>query len=635
MIILELIYIWDATKETGYPLSSAYTITCNFDESKKNRIEIEKNSSYIPQFWGDNIFDTMAIVGENGSGKTLLLNRIIDIFAYLEGLSPYKELGDLFVIFIDKEKKFICYGTNIYESISHNLPDSKWNFINISNPSFEKLEKYRIVYSTNALSLYDYSYKKYGKIYDASIGALIRHDFKLNNKMDYTIGQSEVYNYFFTEDEKILSFRYSDDYKKILEKCTENTFPDLQYIDIGIVNYIENQNKLFDKLDKSNKKNSKLENSNLRNITKTIITKYENRWITHLILNIIINFIRSLCFEQTSGENKENECIHVSNILKDYEKISSTKADIFEMALEILQRLNSSPNPKNSYPVTYEHCRDFIIWIKNNKEIFSNVGADSFTYTICFFLDNLEEDFIINFIEHYKNTAFPFLYINYSFNISSGEFAFLSLFTNLWYYTNKNNDGYRNLLLVLDEADMLLHPRWQQQYISKLTQFISYITDKNISVQILVATHSPILLSDFPEENVLYLKNKKVIEKSNKTFGCNIYKMFMDSFFLNENGMIGEFAYNKIEALSRKLLNKNEILTETDRKIIQYIGDDIIQKQLLRLNEKKESRKTQTYRTSDKSSIENTINWLKKQCLQTENIIRQLEKLKDDKDSDN
>ena len=109
----------------------------------------------------------------------------------------------------------------------------------------------------------------------------------------------------------------------------------------------------------------------------------------------------------------------------------------------------------------------------------------------------------------------------------------------------------------------------------------------------------------------------------------------MDSFFLNENGMIGEFAYNKIEALSRKLLNKNEILTETDRKIIQYIGDDIIQKQLLRLNEKKESRKTQTYRTSDKSSIENTINWLKKQCLQTENIIRQLEKLKDDKDSDN
>ena len=100
---MELIYIWDATKETGYPLSSAYTITCNFDESKKNRIEIEKNSSYIPQFWGDNIFDTMAIVGENGSGKTLLLNRIIDIFAYLEGLSPYKELGDLFVIFIDKE----------------------------------------------------------------------------------------------------------------------------------------------------------------------------------------------------------------------------------------------------------------------------------------------------------------------------------------------------------------------------------------------------------------------------------------------------------------------------------------------------------------------------------------------------
>lgn len=50
---------------------------------------------------------------------------------------------------------------------------------------------------------------------------------------------------------------------------------------------------------------------------------------------------------------------------------------------------------------------------------------------------------------------------------------------------------------------------------------------------------------------------------------------------------------------------------------------------------KKNLVKRKHNRTSDKSSIENTINWLKKQCLQTENIIRQLEKLKDDKDSDN
>lgn len=592
MIILDLIYIWDATKGTGYQLSSAYTITCNFDESKKTRIEIEKNFSYISQFWGDNIFDTIAIVGENGSGKTLLLNRIITIFAYLEGLSPYKELGDFFVIFIDKEKNFICYGTNIFSNIDINISkniDATWKFINLSKSSFEKLEKYRIVYSTNALSLYDYSDEKYGKIYDASTGALIRHDFKSNDDMDYTISHSEIYNYFFTEDEKILHFRYSNDYKKILEKCTENTFPDLQYVDIEIVNYIENQNKLFDKLDKSNKKNSKLENSNLRNITKTIITKYENRWITHLIINIIINFIRSLCFEQTSGENKQNECIHVSNILKDYEKISSTKEDIFEMALEILQKLNSFPNPKNSYPVTYEHCKDFIIWIKNNKEIFLDVGADSFTYSLRFFLDDLEEDFIINLIEHYKNTAFPFLYINYSFNISSGEFAFLSLFTNLWYCTNEKDGVYKNLLLVLDEADMLLHPRWQQQFICRLTEFISCTFSKDISIHVLVATHSPILLSDFPEKNVIYLKNGKVMNKSTSTFGSNIYKMFLDSFFLDETGLMGEFAHKKINNTVKKLIDKEISIKdlEKEKKIIDYISDDLLHDRLLQMYNKK------------------------------------------------
>ncbi len=62
-----------------------------------------------------------------------------------------------------------------------------------------------------------------------------------------------------------------------------------------------------------------------------------------------------------------------------------------------------------------------------------------------------------------------------------------------------NHMGYEkrctNVFLYLDEADLSLHPRWQQRYVSWILKFVtSYY--KNCSVQILIATHSPIMLSD-------------------------------------------------------------------------------------------------------------------------------------------
>ncbi len=62
-----------------------------------------------------------------------------------------------------------------------------------------------------------------------------------------------------------------------------------------------------------------------------------------------------------------------------------------------------------------------------------------------------------------------------------------------------NHMGYEkrctNVFLYLDEADLSLHPRWQQRYVSWILKFVtSYFI--NCSVQILIATHSPIMLSD-------------------------------------------------------------------------------------------------------------------------------------------
>lgn len=77
---------------------------------------------------------------------------------------------------------------------------------------------------------------------------------------------------------------------------------------------------------------------------------------------------------------------------------------------------------------------------------------------------------------------------------------------------------------------------------------------------------SPIVLSDIPHSNIIYLKreNEKCsIDEDNKhseTFGANIYKLFNDAFFLGEKGQTGEFSKRKIQEIIDKI--KPEIKNE-------------------------------------------------------------------------
>ena len=116
----------------------------------------------------------------------------------------------------------------------------------------------------------------------------------------------------------------------------------------------------------------------------------------------------------------------------------------------------------------------------------------------------------------------------------------------------------------------------------------------------ILTTHSPILLSDIPNENVLYLsrdKNKTICTRQDKkTFGANIYNLYKDNFYFDSNdgiNSIGEFAEYKIDQIKelmmdvRQLINdngdKNEIKRILDLiyKIINKIGEDLIRNTLL------------------------------------------------------
>lgn len=630
---MHLLYIWNdgddmVEHNTGYQLNSKYIV--KYDNTSPDKIEIQENPLYISEFWGDNILDIMAVVGENGSGKTQLMNYIIKILSYIEN-PPSNIEDDFFIILSDTSDCYICYATHKYAELLKASANKNFEIIDLSNKNtFKKLTNYNIGYFTNALSLRDYQFIKDGNVYDASAGALIRQNFQFKKDMKYISGGSELRNYFLSEDEKILNFRFSEGYKK----CVEAGGPDLNYVHITVISYKQNESALIELFPKeSSLKEPSLKESLLK-MTNAIQKEYAATcsFVVNVILNIMLNIIRSLCVEQTSGENKEKERSGVSRVLCEVRQNLNTKKDIFDVGHYFLKMLKEKINFNNNYPVQIEDAVKFIEWIKtkHNSEQMKNTAWNSLYCK----LDEANKNFINEFFILYKATSFPFLYLEFSFNISSGEFYFLNLYTNLYGDEHqqllKINDNYsqKNILLIFDEADMLLHPRWQQQYVKNLTNFITSIADKRVSIHILIATHSPILLSDFPRENVLYLRNKKVINKSNKTFGCNIHKMFLDSFFLDENGMIGEFAYNKINFLANKISDPNVEPDKNDLKIIEYIGDNIIKNQLLRILKRPKPFIENIFDTSENNDIEKAITLLKKKQAQTATIIEELENLK-------
>ena len=127
--MLNLIYIWNdnaanVSPKTGFSLNTKYDINFN-DDMDKPSLTIWENPSYVSNFWGSNIVDAIAIVGENGSGKTMLLNYIIESLSYIEvNEPPY----DYFILFRDEPAgKFICYVSDKYGDVDIEVFSSNKN----------------------------------------------------------------------------------------------------------------------------------------------------------------------------------------------------------------------------------------------------------------------------------------------------------------------------------------------------------------------------------------------------------------------------------------------------------------------------------------------------------------------------
>lgn len=186
--------------------------------------------------------------------------------------------------------------------------------------------------------------------------------------------------------------------------------------------------------------------------------------------------------------------------------------------------------------------------------------------------------------------------------MSAGERQYLYTFSTYIYHIlnllsiqESHRVKYRNINLILDEVEICFHPEYQRRFVNELLGYINRLyMNRWASYNILIATHSPFVLSDIPQGNILYLEDGKMVDSKNfkNPFAANICDILYQSFFL-KNGFVGEFARKKINNMIYRLLPGGYFLDEHKREyelLMNLIGDPFLKMQLQQLFDERRTR---------------------------------------------
>ncbi|MDY0971211.1 AAA family ATPase [Siccibacter turicensis] len=136
-------------------------------------------------------------------------------------------------------------------------------------------------------------------------------------------------------------------------------------------------------------------------------------------------------------------------------------------------------------------------------------------------------------------------------------------------------NDYQSILLLVDEGDAYLHLDWQRKYISIINKFLGKLKRRHCitNLQLIIATHSPLLAADIPGDFVTSLDSNDF----SSTFAAPIEDVIANAFSSNS---LGEFAAKNINEIYKRAISGST--TEHDRSLTDAIGDLAIQNTLKR-----------------------------------------------------
>jgi predicted ATPase len=629
---MELLFTWIEDyrniKNQGINFSAEFNIT--FD-NQTNVLSITKRQNYIPSFFGKSISNISVIVGENGTGKTSILNIGNATFYFGRNTEKYfvvcnnEELLDKLKFDtenlpkVDTYEEFKLNDTLIihYSNFIDNYFDSNYNSLLPQNSFFE--------FSTNNIIR---------RLVDQFSGNLSSVSLELSSDTQSVL----PIHMHITEIENQLFFLLKgDNHQKLLFKTPEilniyfNVDREIQYLidlydgekmfgggDVKVKSIIDCfLNNQLPKQFINNKANSR--NLNLK-ISEREYALFLLKW------SMFLSFINSFSDGYTPGNWLRFDDNWIEKPIENWFNY---------FFLEYITLEENSRGSKYDFQIkTWAENAIFFVeqfeqvldsdlvsfWQPNNVPLLSN-HLKSYGKKLFLTIDiskKQHNDFLFELlVDNYQKIQKPLFWLNVnrgflSFSwrgMSTGEIALLRIFSRfnilreiITHRREVNSINYiksqiTHLIFLIDEGEIGLHPTWQQQFLNQLIQNIpSMFEDLGVkSIQLILTTHSPFILSDVPNNHVIFLEkdkegncivNKNPLQDKKMTFGANIHSLLSDGFFMKE-GLMGDFAKKKINELIDDLIEKGNLLSDERKSeiktMIPLIGEPIIRKKIMDL----------------------------------------------------
>lgn len=579
-------------EDENYIFDRAYNIQSD------NKIVIDENISLSLFDIKDLKININAIVGKNGTGKSTLVELL---FAIINNLACKKNINNDLIpipslkaelIFENIELyKISIFDDNIniyqYEKLEDSYEDPK--LISIKEFGLSHLfYTIAVNYSQHALNCLDADNKWLNSLFhknDAYQTPIVIEPYRDNGNIEIN-SQNEL------AKQRLLA--------NILQKEEDSDNPKsssrqvTEFYRVKALKFQLDDSK-FEYVYKSNNEKVGFENLNqlmedslyvffkifkINNIGCSL-NEYAKKYIFKKIITIALTYKH-----YNKYFNKENNSFKFQKAY--FKKLNEDTSHITYKLKQVVNFLKFSElqyplNTDTSY--TVETCSDKIESIKmRNKDVVINRYLPPSFFKVDIILEN--------------DIKFA--------SLSSGEKQKIYSTNSILYQINNLNSvdskqtkliEYKYINIILDEIELYFHPELQRKYVSELLYVISkaYI-NKIRGINICFVTHSPFILSDIPDSKILFLEKEldditsKTIASKNeiKTFGANIHELLSHGFFM-ENGLIGDFAKDKINDIINYLNNKESKIDskEKAKNTIEIIGEEFLRDKLLKMyNEK-------------------------------------------------
>lgn len=620
IIALEVLDSCDSKHSKNLIKNTPYVFYKNYKIKKVNEnetIELVSDDFDLYSKGNEPKINISAIVGKNGSGKStlveLLMKGINNLFYVYKGQNPTREFhitdkieGISINLFYKIEKNIfkIKVFQNQFNIIEYEIYKGQWDanlkewFIPISKePYFRNMDSFFYTEIIN-YSLYAYNSNLEGNwinhIFhknDAYQTPIVLNPWRSGGNIDINTENDLIY-------QRLIANLVKFDINNQLNlNLGDNLKANQLILNLSEIDYYQNKSK-----EKFDVDFSDFNNDMRRNIFKLLLKKFHNTTPEKTIIeNEILERAETyLLYKMISICHKYNEYSYDK-----YYDFTNKKFNDLEGLISTLNNDNSHITFKLRQTLNYLVHQHIVFDISKstNKLPFKSIANEVKKVA------EIENCNIINCLpppifrtdidlDSVKPTGKE---IKFS-TLSSGEKQLIYSTSSIYYHllnldsvkksTDNEKISYKYINVILEEIELYFHPDYQRTFINRLLEGIRKLNLENIKgINLIFVTHSPFILSDIPNSNVMYLKiNNKGesvnIEDKKATFASNIHHLLGDSFFFENKIYLGEFAHNKINAIIDFIKDgkndKNENV-EYYYRLIELIDEPILKSKLIEM----------------------------------------------------